>query len=51
VLTLKKAYNLSLSQLSEVKTLYGTELDDELLITPKENCPKLFEDPEQYEFF
>jgi uncharacterized protein YjbI with pentapeptide repeats len=42
---LKKALNLSIEQLSEVKTLYNAKLDDVLLIQLKEKYPTLFEKP------
>jgi len=40
---LGEAYGLSLEQLSKVKTLYNTKLDEELLIPLKEKYPALFE--------
>jgi Pentapeptide repeats (8 copies). len=43
---LGETYGLSLDQLSEVKTLYGIKLDEELLIKLKENYPALFEVPD-----
>lgn len=44
---LREARNLSLDQLSKVKTLYNTKLDKELLIPLKENYPALFDKPEK----
>ena len=43
---LKGAKNLTIDQLSKVKTLYEAELDDDLLIPLKEKYPALFEVPE-----
>jgi uncharacterized protein YjbI with pentapeptide repeats len=43
---LERAENLSLDQLSQVKTLYGTTIDDELLIPLKEKYTNLFKPPE-----
>ncbi len=37
------AQNLSIDQLSKVKTLYGAKLDEELLISLKDKYPDLFE--------
>jgi len=42
---LKGAKDLTINQLSKVKTLYKAELDDELLIPLKEKYPALFEEP------
>ena len=42
---LEGAKNLSPEQLSKVKTLFNTKLDDELLIPLKEKYPALFEEP------
>ena len=39
------AKNLTINQLSEVKTLYDASLDDELLIPLKEKYPNLFKKP------
>jgi uncharacterized protein YjbI with pentapeptide repeats len=44
---LKGALNLSIEQLSEVKTLYNAKLDNELLIPLKEKYPTLFKEPEK----
>jgi proteasome lid subunit RPN8/RPN11 len=44
---LKGALNLSIEQLSEVKTLYNAKLDNELLMPLKEKYPALFEKPEK----
>ena len=44
---LRKAHNLSIDQLSKVKTLYDVELDEELLISLKEKYPALFEKPDE----
>jgi len=41
---LGEAYGLSLDQLSKVKTLYDTKLDEKLLIQLKEKYPILFEE-------
>jgi uncharacterized protein YjbI with pentapeptide repeats len=43
---LKGAENLTIDQLSKVKTLYKTKLDEALLIPLKEKCPALFEVPD-----
>lgn len=43
---LYEARNLSLEQLSKVKTLYNVILDDKLLIPLKEKHPHLFDKPE-----
>jgi uncharacterized protein YjbI with pentapeptide repeats len=43
---LEGAENLTINQLSEVKTLYNAKLDEELLIPLKEKCPALFEAPD-----
>lgn len=43
---LKGARDLTLDQLSQVKTLYNAKLDEELLTPLKEECPNLFENPE-----
>ena len=42
---LERAKNITIDQLSEVKTLYDAKLDDELLIPLKERYPALFEKP------
>ena len=42
---LKWASNLSVKQLSKVKTLYNAKLDEELLILLNEKYPALFEEP------
>ena len=42
---LEGARNLSFDQLSRVKTLYDTKLDEELLIPLKKKYPALFEEP------
>ena len=42
---LEGARNLSLDQLSRVKTLYDTKLDEQLLRSLKEKHPALFEVP------
>ena len=42
---LRGVKNLSLDQLSKVKTLYNTKLDNELLIPLKKKYPALFEKP------
>jgi uncharacterized protein YjbI with pentapeptide repeats len=42
---LYRAKNLSFDQLSKVKTLYGVELDEELLISLRERYSNLFELP------
>ncbi len=42
----KGARNLTIDQLSKVKTLYNAKLDDVLLIPLKEKYPALFEKPE-----
>ena len=44
---LNRANNLTIDQLSKVKTLYEAELDDELLIPLKEKYPALFDKPEE----
>jgi hypothetical protein len=44
---LKGAKNLTIDQLSNVKTLYKAKLDDGLLIPLKEKYPALFEKPEE----
>jgi uncharacterized protein YjbI with pentapeptide repeats len=44
---LGEAYGLSLDQLSKVKTLYDTKLDEKLLIQLKEKYPVLFEEPNE----
>ena len=44
---LKKASQLPIEQLSKLKTLYNTKLDNELLITLIEKYPALFEEPEE----
>src|SRR5665647_1158618 len=43
---LKGVKELTIDQLSKVKTLYKAKLDDELLIPLKEKYPSLFEKPE-----
>jgi uncharacterized protein YjbI with pentapeptide repeats len=43
---LEGAKNLTIDQLSKVKTLYNAKLDDVLLIPLKEKYPALFEKPE-----
>ncbi len=43
---LERAQHLSVYQLSKVKTLHATKLDEELLISLKEKYPDLFEKPE-----
>lgn len=43
---LKGTIDLTFDQLSQVKTLYNTKLDEELLIPLKEKYPNLFENPE-----
>lgn len=43
---LRGAKNLTIDQLSQVKTLYNTKLDKELLIPLKEKYPSLFDKPE-----
>jgi BTB/POZ domain-containing protein KCTD9 len=43
---LERAQHLSVYQLSKVKTLHATKLDEELLISLKEKYPALFEKPE-----
>ena len=45
---LEGAQNLSFDQLSNVKTLYGAKLEEDLLIQLKEKCPILFEEPYEY---
>jgi len=40
-----KRKNLSLDQLSKVKTLHNAKLDEELLVSLKEKHPALFEVP------
>ena len=45
---LEGAKNLSFNQLSKVKTLYSTILDEELLISLKEKYPTLFEKPDKW---
>jgi hypothetical protein len=42
---LEGAINLTIDQLSKVKTLYNTKLDDALLIPLQEKYPTLFEEP------
>jgi len=44
---LERAKNLTIDQLSKVKTLYEAKLDDKLLIPLKEKHPELFEKSEQ----
>jgi hypothetical protein len=39
------AKNLTIDQLSKVKTLYNAKLDEELLIPLREKCPALFDEP------
>lgn len=43
---LRETSSLSFEQLSNVKSLYETKLDKDLLIELKKKCPKLFEKPE-----
>jgi uncharacterized protein YjbI with pentapeptide repeats len=43
---LKEAKNLTVDQLSKVKTLYNAKLDEELLIPLKKDYPALFDKPE-----
>jgi proteasome lid subunit RPN8/RPN11 len=43
---LKGASNLTIEQLSTVKTLYNAKLDEQLLIPLKKNYPNLFEEPD-----
>ena len=43
---LKQAKNLTIDQLSKVKTLYDAKLDEQYLIPLKEKYPALFEEPE-----
>ena len=43
---LKGTRNLSFGQLSKVKTLHDTKLDNELLLPLKKKYPALFEVPE-----
>jgi hypothetical protein len=43
---LKQAKNLTIDQLSKVKTLYDAKLDEQYLIPLKEKYPTLFEEPE-----
>jgi uncharacterized protein YjbI with pentapeptide repeats len=42
----KGATNLTVDQLSNVKTLYNAKLNDALLIPLKKKYPALFEEPE-----
>jgi hypothetical protein len=42
---LEEAKNLTVDQLSNVKTLYNARLDEELVIPLKKKCPALFEEP------
>jgi Uncharacterized low-complexity proteins len=44
---LEGAKNLTIDQLSKVKTLYNAKLDEELLIPLKEKYPTLFEKPKE----
>jgi uncharacterized protein YjbI with pentapeptide repeats len=44
---LYKAKNVSLDQLSKVKTLFDAKLDEELLIPLKEKYPTLFEESDK----
>lgn len=44
---LRGARNLSLDQLSKVKTLYNAELDEELRIPLREKYPALFDKPDE----
>ncbi|KKG13800.1 hypothetical protein EO98_12850 [Methanosarcina sp. 2.H.T.1A.6] len=44
---LKGAKNLTIDQLSKVKTLYEAQLDEELLIPLKEKYPALFKKPDE----
>ena len=43
---LKGTHHLLIDQLSKVRTLYDTKLDEELLIPLKEKYPALFDVPE-----
>jgi hypothetical protein len=43
---LSNAFNLSVAQLSKVKTLYRAKLDPELLTGVQKCCPQLLEKPE-----
>jgi hypothetical protein len=45
---LSGAKNLTIDQLSKVKTLYNAKLNDYLLIPLKEKYPALFENPKTY---
>lgn len=49
--SLEGAEDLSIDQLSEAKTLYNVELEEELLIKLKTIFPTLFEQPNEYEFY
>lgn len=44
---LRKTHNLSIDQLSKVKTLYRAELDEELEIPLREKYPALFDKPDE----
>ncbi|MDY9925312.1 pentapeptide repeat-containing protein [Methanosarcina sp.] len=46
---LKGAKNLTIDQLSKVKTLYYAELDEELEVPLREKYPALFENPDKEE--
>jgi len=43
---LKRAHHLTIDQLSKLKTLYDTKLDEEFLIPLKEKYPALFNPPD-----
>jgi hypothetical protein len=43
---LKGAHHLTIAQLSKLKTLYDTKLDEEFLIPLKEKYPALFNPPD-----
>jgi uncharacterized protein YjbI with pentapeptide repeats len=43
---LKGAHHLTIDQLSKLKTLYDTKLDEEFLITLKEKYSALFKKPD-----
>ncbi|MDO5841558.1 MAG: pentapeptide repeat-containing protein, partial [Methanosarcina mazei] len=44
---LQGAHHLSFDQLSKVKTLYDTKLDEEFLVPLKKKYPALFEKPNE----
>jgi BTB/POZ domain-containing protein KCTD9 len=46
---LVRAHHSSIDQLSKVKTLHNTKLDEEILIPLKEKYPALFEKPSEDE--